>query len=923
MCSSSWHRWLLGLAGLALSGFLSGQTLEGSASVWSTDCYQVTPNANSMSGAVWFPGPVDITSSFEMRAQVYLGTNDGGADGMAFLIRNPNSLPLGSTPGGANQGFGGITPSLIVEMDTYTNSLNPAWDPVGNPADHVAILSNGSPSHNAASALAGPVAAVPPNANIEDGAYHDLRVTWDAATGEMEVYFDCLLRLEATVDMPALIGSDEAYYGFTASTGGLSNAHRVCDVQWNPFDPEVLPASVALCPGAEVTWTLPGGATDILWAPAEGLSSVTASEVTLTATTAATYSVTWTDPCGITYSDEVEVSLVESEDVTEQVEACLGTVVALDPAGPAAVVVWEDGTVAPNLEVVESGTYVGAVDLAGCTFTWTAEVNFTPEYDVDLGPDQTLCLGTTADLDASDASWPGPPPTYTWNGQPGGPTFTDAGPGWVEVEVDAGGCVFTDAVNLEASLNTGVDLGTDLELCWYDEVTWDTGYPGNATSWWGQTSSGWELLSIGSGWDWDGAAAAGYDALAASVMYAGCSESDTVAVVAVPAYDPDLPATVHFCEGTSVVLEAAPGADAYLWAGGPAVPSFEVDAAGNAVLTASVAGCTVEAVVEVIADPVPPVDCGPDIFVCEGTEVVLDAGVFVADAFAWSGPAGPSFDPQVEAPVSGNYAVTVTAGDCSASDEVEVTIQPLPVFELGEDRLGCPGVPEAMEAVGLPPEADLTWGHGPTGAGVEVAESGTYTAVANWNGCFHVDAVQVTFAAPLVLDLPSVVKKCLEDTVYFDVGLPPDVFPIAYAWSTGATTPAVACFDHGSYSVAVSNACESLQAAVDVVLESCACQLHVPTAFTPDNDGVNDAFRPVFNCPVDRYVLRIYDRWGKVVFATSDPEAHWFGQIPDGTADDTPYFAANGLYAWQVELNYFQQGAARAEVHQGHVWMIR
>ena len=65
----------------ASMGSLLGQTTVGAASVWSTDCYQITPNANSQSGAVWFPGPVDITSSFEMTAQVYLGTNDGGADG--------------------------------------------------------------------------------------------------------------------------------------------------------------------------------------------------------------------------------------------------------------------------------------------------------------------------------------------------------------------------------------------------------------------------------------------------------------------------------------------------------------------------------------------------------------------------------------------------------------------------------------------------------------------------------------------------------------------------------------------------------------------------------------------------------------------------------------------------------------------------
>ncbi len=45
--------------------------------------------------------------------------------------------------------------------------------------------------------------------------------------------------------------------------------------------------------------------------------------------------------------------------------------------------------------------------------------------------------------------------------------------------------------------------------------------------------------------------------------------------------------------------------------------------------------------------------------------------------------------------------------------------------------------------------------------------------------------------------------------------------------------------------------------------------LHVPNAFTPNNDGLNDDFnpRPVF---VKDYTLRIYDRWGKLIFSTND-----------------------------------------------------
>lgn len=917
------ERGLLLIGALACAGATLGQTLVGSASVFSPGCYQITPNVNSVSGAVWFPGPVDVSTSFEMRADVYLGNNNGGADGMAFLIRNPNALSLGSTPGGANQGFGGITPSLIVEMDTYTNSLNPAWDPVGAPADHLAILSAGSPSHQAASAFAGPIAAIPPNANIEDGQYHELRVTWDEETQLFQVYFDCLLRLEATIDVPAVIGSDSGLYGFTASTGGLSNAHRVCDVEWNPFSPDVLPDEIALCPGVEVTWTLPAGSTDIQWTPADGLSATDEAEVTLTAEIDAVYSVSWVDACGFDQADEVAVSLVLTEDEEVAYDLCPGAALDLTPAGPEATVSWSDGSSGVPLSVDAGGTFVAEVDLAGCAFTWTAVVTELPEYSLDLGEDAVLCLGQTADLDATDPSWTGDEPTVVWSDGNEDLVRFDLGPGTYAVEVVAAGCTYTDATVLEPSLNTGLDLGDDVELCWYESMVWSPGYAASETNWSGLQAGVWSDLGPGEEWTWDGEAAAAWEALAATVTVGACASSDTVGVASVTAFDPELPASVHFCAGSSVTLAAAVGADAYVWTGGPATASWTVDDPMTATLTATVSGCQLTASVEVIEDPVPPVNCGPDVFVCEGAPVLLDCGVFLADAFAWTGPLGTGNGPQYEATVSGEYSVTVVEGDCSASDAVSVTIQPLPTFDLGEDVLACPGTEELLVAEGLPDAAALTWGHGPTSPEVVVTESGVYTAFAEWNGCFHYDAVQVAFAEGLELDLASSYLKCPEDTVHLSVALPPNLFPIAYAWSTGSTSAQESFPVHGDYSVTVSNACQALETAFSIELESCACELFVPTAFTPDNDGVNDAWKPEFGCPVTKYALVVMNRWGEVVFATEDPDAHWWGQITQEPTDLDPYFGGNGLYQWQLELNYFQRGEARATQHAGHVLLVR
>jgi gliding motility-associated-like protein len=55
--------------------------------------------------------------------------------------------------------------------------------------------------------------------------------------------------------------------------------------------------------------------------------------------------------------------------------------------------------------------------------------------------------------------------------------------------------------------------------------------------------------------------------------------------------------------------------------------------------------------------------------------------------------------------------------------------------------------------------------------------------------------------------------------------------------------------------------------------------LFIPNAFTPDGDGLNDAFMPIFTCPerITFYELKIYNRWGRLIFHSTDPNTGWTG----------------------------------------------
>ena len=56
----------------------------------------------------------------------------------------------------------------------------------------------------------------------------------------------------------------------------------------------------------------------------------------------------------------------------------------------------------------------------------------------------------------------------------------------------------------------------------------------------------------------------------------------------------------------------------------------------------------------------------------------------------------------------------------------------------------------------------------------------------------------------------------------------------------------------------------------------------IPNSFTPNNDGFNDIWA-VYGSDIDpdRFEMTVYNRWGQLVFETTDPEEGWVGQADD------------------------------------------
>ncbi|MFN8776266.1 MAG: gliding motility-associated C-terminal domain-containing protein [Flavobacteriales bacterium] len=92
-------------------------------------------------------------------------------------------------------------------------------------------------------------------------------------------------------------------------------------------------------------------------------------------------------------------------------------------------------------------------------------------------------------------------------------------------------------------------------------------------------------------------------------------------------------------------------------------------------------------------------------------------------------------------------------------------------------------------------------------------------------------------------------------------------------------------------------------------------QIYVPTAITPDFDGINDVFLPQFSYPPESYELVIFNRWGDVVFRTDDPAQAWMVNVHGGE-----HFAGDGVYLWKLSAK-----GREVEERQlsGHVLVVR
>lgn len=292
---------------------------------------------------------------------------------------------------------------------------------------------------------------------------------------------------------------------------------------------------------------------------------------------------------------------------------------------------------------------------------------------------------------------------------------------------------------------------------------------------------------------------------------------------------------------------------------------------------------------------------GNDTIVCG--DLLLDASVSGAGPYTYTWQDGSNLS-TFNAVSSGTFWVTVSWDCCSFSDTINVVIDPGRIISLGPDTLLCAGS-SLLLTPEIPPAATVTgylWSTGDTTGSIVVSAGGNYSiTVYLSDGCEATDTRLVTYLTDTVLDLGPDRLLCYSGSSEVSVNMP----GFRFLWSTGDTTSAIIITQSGTYTLQANNQCQSLVDSVNVLLPDSASMPFVPNVFTPNGDGFNDRFAPVFDFSgVDDFEINIFDRWGVLIHQITDKQNYW-----DGTTRGID--APAGVYVWT--MNFIDCDGAPAE----------
>lgn len=773
------------------------------------------------------------------------------ANGSSTISNYNAAMTYTFTPAGPTAGAGGAISGMT-------------------PATSYTVISNEGPCISAQSAPFSNAAQLPaPNITITGTLTHcDGGTTTITGNGGVSYEWD-----DPANSTTASIDVTEGAYTVTGTDANGCSGTATATVTQSPPFPITFTGPLSHCPGGSATVTASGGVS-YSWSTGDNTASATL--------TAGTHTVTATDADGCISTDDVTITEVDAPvaDFTV-VNACTGDAVQFIDAS-----------------TVNNGTIT--------------------DWDWDFG-------------DGNGSSLQNPAHTYAVPG-----TYD------VTLTVSVGSC--SDQITLQAtSFPNPVAAFTTANVCLGEaaEFTDNSSVTGSVIAAWG-----WDFGGQGNAVSQDASFTfinAGTYAVTLGVVTADmCTDTHTGTVTVYPAPVPAFTAA-PVCVGNPTSFQnqstvsqgviVANGWDLGDGAGTSANAShtYTYTSAGTYPVTLGVTtsfGCTALLTQNVTVNPRPVINASHTDILCagqaNGTATVSGSGATAPYSYLWNN-AQQSTTATIQNLGPGPYTVTVTDALGCVSDTTVIVLQPLPInvqMSTGSDTCGLGN--GALQAVMLGGTApfEFVWSSIRDSASIyteNVPPSG-------WNtGLFPGEySVTVTDAGGCTAEGAATVGQIPRPVAAFSTRSKPEemkdpsvsffnesLAATSYEWHFGngevsmQQHPVHDYDSSGTYLVMLIAYNDPLYGCADTTYRYVEVEplftFYIPNAFTPDGDGTNDTWGPSgANYEYESYNLKVYDRWGKLVWQTDNPDRQW-----NGTNQYSLEPCNQGTYIYQFVVKKF------------------